>query len=928
MSAATTTRPSSGTPWSSHPLSRSVSKSSSTPHGLPTLTPGAVGQGTSQGFAAKSKSPRSSRDPRTSSPSYFEFVVDSNSNPADANAGGHAKKNWSPDNAGFCQFAGSSPRAYPVDSQPKFEAFRRHSQNSSFSLNHGSLSHFGVGFGIGQSSTSELEDKMSEGATPPRSRNASTAIEGRKTSLSNNDHMEIDPPPSMEPTKSDAPSFFDLPRNQSPANASMLDLSQMQKSHVSHLDERHRPNSLPHSAAGPPSPAALSHLLKRAETLPSSLASDSPTMVSPHELVDIIKSHLPQDILLLDLRVFPQYSQSRIKGSINLCIPTTLLKRPSFNVQKLADTFTKEQEKKKFSHWKDTKAIVVYDTSSAQLKDATSSVNTLKKFTSEGWQGSTLVVRGGFAGFSKKFPDLVDKRPASEMEGSSAQKLAIDPQIPVAAPVAGGCVMPSAKTAVNPFFGNIRQNMDLIGGVGQVAVKIPSNCELGGTANLPAWLRRASDERDKGKFIADQFLGIEKAEQQRMQKALSGNVSYGTTNPSSAEGFQIAGIEKGTKNRYNNMLPYDHSRVRLQNVPSGGCDYVNASHIKSRWSHSQYNATQAPVPTTLQVTHLFLTRKKATADLGQDFWRVVWEQNARVIVMLTAEFESGQRKCHPYWFSGDYGPFKLKSLSERRVSLETPKRTTTNGFTQSTQNSSSKRPGPDRRRSTNNSSLSQKDFPPDQPTPSSPESEAAYVIVRTLALSHASHPFEPIREITQLQYSSWPDFGTPAHPRHLLGLVEQCGAVVSRYSSSKESGQCSVNEPVKEGERPVLVHCSAGCGRTGTFCTVDSVVDMLKRQRLPGSRREAHGENDVDQSTKMDTDQEDEDSVEERNWPLADDLDLVAETVKDFRLQRLSMVQTLRQFVLCYESALEWVVRDSPLIMPIGTVGARRNYLA
>lgn len=296
--------------------------------------------------------------------------------------------------------------------------------------------------------------------------------------------------------------------------------------------------------------------------------------------------------------------------------------------------------------------------------------------------------------------------------------------------------------------------------------------------------------------------------------------------------------------------------------------------------------------------------------------------------MLTAEFESGQRKCHPYWLSGEYGPFRLKSLSERKVSLETPKRTTTNGFTQSNQNPSSKRPAMDRRRSTNNSSLSQKDFFPNQSTPSPLESEAAFVIVRTLALSHASHPFEPMREITQLQYSSWPDFGTPAHPRHLLGLVEQCGAVVSSYDTSKEGGHRSVEGPAAEGERPIVVHCSAGCGRTGTFCTVDSVVDMLKRQTLQGLKAESHGEIDDDQTSKMDTDQEHEEDVEERNWSPTDDVDLVAEIVKDFRLQRLSMVQTLRQFVLCYESALEWVARESLLIMPMGPVGSRRSYHA
>lgn len=78
----------------------------------------------------------------------------------------------------------------------------------------------------------------------------------------------------------------------------------------------------------------------------------------------------------------------------------------------------------------------------------------------------------------------------------------------------------------------------------------------------------------------------------------------------------------------------------------------------------------------------------------------------------------------------------------------------------------------------------------------------------------------------------------------------------------------------------------------------------------------------------LDIDHEDEEDVEARSWSLTDDVDLVAETVKDFRLQRLSMVQTLRQFVLCYESALEWVVGESPFIVPMGSVGARRSYHA
>ena len=59
-------------------------------------------------------------------------------------------------------------------------------------------------------------------------------------------------------------------------------------------------------------------------------------------------------------------------------------------------------------------------------------------------------------------------------------------------------------------------------------------------------------------------------------------------------------------------------------------------------------------------------------------------------------------------------------------------------------------------------------------------------------------------------------------------------------------------------------------------------------------------------------DEMDIDSNDEGGWILKDDEDLVAKTVSDFRLQRLSMVQTLRQFVLCYETVLEWIVGEMP----------------
>jgi len=263
--------------------------------------------------------------------------------------------------------------------------------------------------------------------------------------------------------------------------------------------------------------------------------------------------------------------------------------------------------------------------------------------------------------------------------------------------------------------------------------------------------------------------------------------------------------------------------------------------------------------------------------------------------MLTAEQEGGQLKAHNYWSQRQYGNIYLNPLGEHRASLE-PSRIH--------RRRDSSRPTFGQRRSTN----------PPKPTnlsressSSSSGSEQPYVIVRKFTLSNSDEPFQRMREITQLQYSSWPDFGAPAHPAHLLGLIEQCDAVVRQVNGG------SASSPDPPNSRPVLVHCSAGCGRTGTFCTVDTVIDMLKRQRQARNARQGiAAESPASGSTSQAQDNSFFQDTNDGDWTLRDDKDLIEKTVEDFRLQRLSMVQSLRQFVLCYESVLEWLVEQHP----------------
>lgn len=257
--------------------------------------------------------------------------------------------------------------------------------------------------------------------------------------------------------------------------------------------------------------------------------------------------------------------------------------------------------------------IIVYDAATRDRKDAVPLLNVINKFQSEGWEGQGLILKDGFKGFLNRFPRLI-RRPETQATGSSHKKRSpMSINLGSVAPVVGGCALPDSSSAVNPFFGNIRQNMDLMGGVGQIPLQLPDHLTEANRKALPPWLRDASDADDQGRIISEKFLKLEKKELERMKQALSYERS--SASGGASKKYRVAGIEKGTKNRYNDIYPFDHSRVRLEGIPSGGCDYVNANHIQAEFSNRRYIATQAPVPDTFNVSVI--------VSFGQCFARLI-----------------------------------------------------------------------------------------------------------------------------------------------------------------------------------------------------------------------------------------------------------------------------------------------------------------
>ncbi|XP_065066990.1 uncharacterized protein LOC135692673 [Rhopilema esculentum] len=185
------------------------------------------------------------------------------------------------------------------------------------------------------------------------------------------------------------------------------------------------------------------------------------------------------------------------------------------------------------------------------------------------------------------------------------------------------------------------------------------------------------------------------------------------------------------KNRYKDILPFDHTRVILKrNGSEEGSDYINASYIKSPDGKKGYIASQGPMPSTVD-----------------DFWWMIWQHKIKVVVMACKEIELGKHRCQRYWpANGEelrFGPVAVTLVREELIANCLTKRTLKAVF------------------------------------------------------GNEEH------RLWQLHYTAWPDHGVPKTTQNLIHIIEL------------------VREIHPWDSPPVLLHCSAGCGRTGVMVAVD-----------------------------------------------------------------------------------------------------------
>lgn len=317
---------------------------------------------------------QSKQQQQTGSPAgYFGLIVEPGDSTLSLN---HTKHNWSPAASSIKSVAARSPRPVTLDNLPLSESFHKQAQALAFSLHQPNFPN-----GTEQSNASSEYSGDKGSMAPSTSTSYSPPPQGS--------HPEQDERAGSQPSNSPnaVPQYFqNRPRMASPFSMK--------------ADSFGRPHdSLPHLSApsSPFSPGSLNitgaSVTRKAHTLPIPAKDDSITLITPEFLRQLLRNE-SSNVLLLDLRTYPQYAQSRIEDAVHLCIPTTLLKRPSFNVTKLSETFANDADKKKFLKWRISKYIVVYDADSQTIKDAIPTVHTVNKFVREGWSGHAYVLGG------------------------------------------------------------------------------------------------------------------------------------------------------------------------------------------------------------------------------------------------------------------------------------------------------------------------------------------------------------------------------------------------------------------------------------------------------------------------------------------------------------------------------------------------------
>ena len=274
------------------------------------------------------------------------------------------------------------------------------------------------------------------------------------------------------------------------------------------------------------------------------------------------------------------------------------------------------------------------------------------------------------------------------------------------------------------------------------------------------------------------------------------------------------------------MSSYDEFKKRENVYKNRYRDVIclDESRVKLKLQHTDNVITESSPSTNNDYIHAnfvdgfkqknaYISTQGPLDETVEEFWRMIWQETVLVIAMTTKVIEMRKIKCAQYWPLEKGECFQIEHLFD----------------------------------------IKNEDV----------EDLDDYRVTK-LSIKHL--PSGQTRNIVHCQFMSWPDHGVPKTASHILDFIE-----LVRKNQKECMKQLQTSWQAHPNGPPICVHCSAGIGRTGTFCTIDICINRL-------------------------------DDCKNIN---------IFDTVQKIRYQRAQSVQTHEQYVFCYLAALEYAQKQN-----------------
>ncbi|KAJ1558306.1 hypothetical protein HK096_002375, partial [Nowakowskiella sp. JEL0078] len=590
------------------------------------------------------------------------------------------------------------------------------------------------------------------------------------------------------------------------------------------------------------------------------------------ELVALLRPHSnnSQVPIILDIRTLGQFTQSRIRGSIHVNLPTTLLRRNSVGLDQLLSTLRPHNAilnntLEWILHLRSHSHIVLYDHQSTDAPETSNISLLFNKILAEirrepetpslksNFEPQIMFLVGGFSKFSKNFPEFVEiGKDRSNQKPIFSGKLDVEIVLPSLGQSShySGCNPFDMKTepriSVNlrtsPSIHKSDSSMKPVKKIsGLFERRMQSNKDILSLTNITEFSIKKTNESTF--FPSNMSSDFSKA--------------YRTDVDTPPEYLQMDILRTPT---IKSKIPYGTPMFLRQIISSDTIQILmNKFKIiendeKTRL-HLGFSAKKKTDPYSLSVGLEMLNLFEITVNENR--------------VVLPTSSMSGCDYINASFIRDPLNPpkqHKNRRLSSSYIATQAPTPSTFQDFWRMCWDQNS--------RDDERGKHSHRYWPTCSSTTMSFQDFNINLITEQLALNDlvCLRIFEMVqanerRKILHIQFSHWPDHGVPTDVDSFIKLryfVRDARQLIENKNSDFEDG-------------PVVIHCSAGCGRTGTFITLDSVFSLLTLQKGPS-----------------DTYFEPED-------------DVIFKSVKGLRCQRILMVQSLSQFIFCYEGLYRWV---------------------